>query len=134
MLAEGNFVLKLELRLRTLENGRSSSVIRSNRELVWCILSDLAVLCADAALVLLSPSSPGCASWPSKVGVYVGEMWERRRVEVEVRGVRVESRCVCVCDGGAVVLLLLAWVDGERPSSLLPFLNSGNRERVKRRL
>jgi hypothetical protein len=78
--------------------------------------------------VLLSLSSLGDVSGPSTVDVYV-----ERSVELDARGVRVERRFVCVCDGGAVVLLPLAWADGERLRSRLPFLKSGNRERVKRR-
>jgi hypothetical protein len=105
--------------------------MRSNRELVWCILSDFDFLGAGAALVLLSTSSAACASWPSMGDREMGE--EPRRVVMEARGVRDEGRSDCGSDGGALVVLPLEW-EGVRPSSLLPFLSSGKREKVKRRL
>lgn len=52
---------------------------------------------------------------------------------MEARGAPEEKKSDCV-GGGGVVLLLLRCDEGERPSSRLPFLSNGKRDRVKRRL
>lgn len=113
----------------TLVYGRSSSVIRSSRELVWCILSGLPAL----GLAVW----PGCsasfvarvASWLSAECSRAGELSRPRAVDEEARGAPVARKG----DGvGAVaeMLLPLRWAEGDRESSRLSLRRSGKRDKV----
>jgi hypothetical protein len=104
--------------------------MRSKRELVWCILSGLPALGESAAVVSESTSSETSNSWPSGVGLLAGGVSRPRDFEREARGAR---KSECVGAGGAALLPLLEWAEGERVSSRLPFRSSGKREKVRRR-
>ena len=107
----------------TLVYGRSSSVIRNSRELVWCILSGLPALglavwpgCSASSVMVL-------ASWLS------GELSRPRAIEDEARGAPVARKGESV---GVVAetLLPLEWAEGDLLSSRLPFRRRGKRDRV----
>ena len=111
-------------RILTLVYGRSSSVIRNSRELVWCILSGLPVWpgCSASSVMVL-------ASWLSTAGSRAGELSRPRAIEDEARGAPVARKGEWV---GAVVetLLPLEWAEGDLVSSRLPLRRRGKRERV----